>query len=171
MIDMTSAGNQVRILFEIPTRGLLGYRNEFIIDTKGEGIICSRMIGYRPFAGEINSNENGSMLSMGAGKALGYSLANLEPRGVLYISPGTELYEGMVIGGVAKGNDMVVNAIRGKQLTNMRASGSDDAIILTPPLELTVERGLELVRDDEYLEITPKSIRLRKQVLKEVERK
>ena len=108
---------------------------------------------------------------MCAGKALGYSLANLETRGTLYINPGTELYEGMVIGSVTKGNDMVVNAIKGKHLTNMRSSGNDDAIILTPPLALTIERGLELVRDDEYLEITPKNIRLRKQVLKEVERK
>lgn len=171
MIDMKSEGKQVRMIFEIPTRGLLGYRNEFIIDTKGEGIICSRMIGFKPFAGEINKGEFGSMISMSSGKSAGYALANLEARGILYINPGTELYEGMVIGSVSKGNDMVVNATKGKQLTNMRSSGNDDAIILTPPHELSIERGLELVHRDEYLEITPKSIRLRKQILNEIERK
>ncbi|PIS06860.1 translational GTPase TypA [Candidatus Berkelbacteria bacterium CG10_big_fil_rev_8_21_14_0_10_43_14] len=171
MKDMVNEGSQTRMLFEIPTRGLLGYRSEFVIDTRGEGILCARFIGYKTYAGDISRGESGSMISMCAGKALGYSLANLETRGTLYINPGTELYEGMVIGSVTKGNDMVVNAIKGKQLTNMRSSGNDDAIILTPPLALTIERGLELVRDDEYLEITPKNIRLRKQVLKEVERK
>lgn len=171
LTNIENVGNQVRMLFEIPTRGLLGYRNEFIIDTKGEGIICTRMIGFKPFVGEIKKNEYGSMISMSNGKALGYSLANLEPRGNLYIDPGTELYEGMVIGNVTKGNDLVVNAIKGKHLTNMRSSGNDDAIILTPPIKLTIERGLEIVRDDEYLEITPQNIRLRKKVLKEVERK
>ncbi len=169
--NIENEGNQVRILFEIPTRGLLGYRNEFIIDTKGEGIMCTRMIGFKPYVGEINKSELSSMISMSTGKALGYSLANLEPRGSLYIDPGTELYEGMVIGNVTKGNDLLVNAIKGKHLTNMRSSGNDDAIILTPPIKLTIERGLEIVRDDEYLEITPLNVRLRKKVLKEVERK
>ena len=171
MIDMQSEGSQARMLFEIPTRGLLGYRNEFIIDTRGEGIMCSRSIGFKPYVGDIDKGEFGSMISMTSGKAAGYALANLEARGTLYIEPGTELYEGMVIGNVLKGNDMVVNAVKGKHLTNMRASGSDDAIILTPPLKLTIERGLELVRNDEYLEITPNNIRLRKQILKQVERK
>jgi len=151
-----------RLLFEIPTRGLLGYRSEFIIDTKGEGILCSRFIGYRPFSGEIKKRDVGSMVSMAAGKALGYSLDNLQERGLLYISPGTEVYEGMVIGNTAKGIDMAVNPIRGKKQTNMRASGSDIAIQLEAPLILSIERGLEIMAEDEYLEVTPKSVRLRK---------
>ena len=151
-----------RMLFEIPTRGLLGFRSEFIIDTKGEGILCSRFIGYRPFSGEIKKRDVGSMVSMATGKALGYSLDNLQQRGLLYISPGTEVYAGMVIGNTSKGIDMAVNPIRGKKQTNMRASGSDEAIQLEAPLILSIERGLEIMAEDEYLEVTPKSVRLRK---------
>ncbi|PIP51222.1 translational GTPase TypA [Candidatus Berkelbacteria bacterium CG_4_10_14_0_8_um_filter_35_9_33_8] len=171
MINISNDGNQTRAIFEIPTRGFLGYRNEFIIDTKGEGIICTRMIGFKPCVGEIIKNNFGSMISMSNGKALGYSLANLEPRGSLYIGPGTEVYEGMVIGNVTRGNDLVVNAIKGKHLTNMRSSGNDVTIILTPPIKVTIEKGLGLVKNDEYLEITPNNIRLRKIFLKENERK
>ena len=110
------------------------------------------------------------MISMATGKALAFSLWNLQDRGVLYIFPNTEVYEGMIIGNVAKGNDMAVNPIKGKRLTNVRASGSDEAILLTPPRELTLERGLSIINEDEYLEVTPKSIRLRKKILTEVER-
>lgn len=170
MTDMQTYGKQVRIMFEIPTRGLLGYRGEFVIDTKGEGILCSRFIGFRPHAGEIKRKETGSMISSETGKALGFSLNNLQERGTLYIGPGVEVYEGQVIGNTSKGEDMTVNPIKGKQLTNMRASGTDDAIQLTPPLELTVERGLSIMSRDEYLEITPKSVRLRKRYLTEIER-
>lgn len=171
MTEMHNEAGQVRMLFEIPTRGLLGYRSEFMIDTRGEGILCSRFLGYRPLAGDIVRRDSGSMVSMISGKALGFSLANLQERGVLYINPATEVYEGMVIGTTSKGEDMVVNPIKGKRLSNMRASGSDEAIQLTPPLPLTIERGLEVVESDEYLEITPKSIRLRKQVLVEAQRR
>ncbi|OGI24228.1 MAG: hypothetical protein A3E91_02650 [Candidatus Moranbacteria bacterium RIFCSPHIGHO2_12_FULL_40_10] len=171
MIDMKNTGNQTRMIFEIPTRGLLGYRSEFIVDTRGEGILCSRFVGYKPYVGEIQKRDVGSMISMISGKALGFSLHNLQERGVLYIDPGTEVYEGMVIGNVSKGEDMAVNPIKGKQLTNMRASGTDDAIQLIPPMKLTIERGLEVMAEDEYLEVTPKSVRLRKQYLTEVERK
>jgi len=129
------------------------------------------MIGFKPCVGEIIKNNFGSMISMSNGKALGYSLANLEPRGSLYIGPGTEVYEGMVIGNVTRGNDLVVNAIKGKHLTNMRSSGNDVTIILTPPIKVTIEKGLGLVKNDEYLEITPNNIRLRKIFLKENERK
>ena len=170
MIDMSPHGSQTRMIFEAPTRGLLGYRGQFVVDTKGEGILCSRVIGFRPYVGEIKRKEVGSMASMATGKALGFSLANLQERGVLYISPGTEVYEGMVIGNVTKGNEMAVNPIKGKQLTNMRASGSDDAIQLTPPMVLSIERGLEIMNEDEYLEVTPVSVRLRKQHLTENER-
>ena len=170
MIDMQTHGSQNKLIFEIPTRGLLGYRSQFVVDTKGEGILCSRVIGFRPYVGEISKKETGSMISMVSGKALGFSLANLQNRGVLYIAPAEEVYEGMVIGNVTKGNDMSVNPIKGKQLSNMRSSGADEAIHLTPPTKLTIEKGLEIMGEDEYLEITPHSIRLRKQYLNEIER-
>ena len=167
MMEMKSDNGNTRMVFEIPTRCLLGLRSEFMIDTRGEGIMASRVIGFRPHVGEIKRSAVGSMISMIAGKALGYSLFNLQDRGALYIGPNTEVYEGMVVGNVSKGTDMTVNPTKGKQLTNMRASGSDDALNLTPPLILTLERGLEIMADDELLEITPKSIRLRKKVLKQ----
>ncbi|MBI4966253.1 MAG: translational GTPase TypA [Desulfomonile tiedjei] len=171
LIDMESRGKLKRMTFEIPTRGLLGYRNEFIVDTKGEGVICSRVVGYKPHVGEIKRHSVGSMISMISGKASGFSLYGLQERGALYIGPGTEVYEGMIIGNASKGCDMAVNPIKGKQLTNMRASGSDDAIQLTPPCEIGIEKGLEIMAEDEYLEITPDSVRLRKQYLTETERR
>jgi GTP-binding protein len=157
---------ETRLVFEIPTRGLLGFCLEFITDTRGEGSMSSCVIGFRPHAGEIKRRQVGSMISMITGKALGFALYNLQNRGALYISPNIEVYEGMVVGNVSKGADMTVNPTRGKHLTNMRASGSDEALYLTPPLKLTLERGLEIIADDELLEITPKSIRLRKKILK-----
>lgn len=170
IIHMEQNGEQTRIIFEIPTRGLLGYRGEFIVDTRGEGILCSRVIGFKPYIGNIDKRDLGSMISCETGKAAAYALDNLQNRGTLYIDAGENIYEGQVIGNVAKGNDMTVNAIKGKNLTNMRASGSDEAIKLTPPWKLTLERGLEIMAEDEYLEITPISIRLRKKLLTEVER-
>ncbi len=170
MQNMHTHGKSVRLIFQGPTRGLLGYRNQFIIDTKGEGILSSRVVGFFPYAGDIKRRAVGSMISMAAGKALGFSLWNLQERGVLYISPGTEVYEGMVIGNTSKGEEMTVNPTKGKQLTNMRASGSDEAIDLVPPFLLTIERGLEIMAEDEYLEITPESVRLRKQFLTEIDR-
>lgn len=164
--NMYLAGNSVRIIMEGPTRGLLGYKNQFMIDTKGEGILASRFIGFKPFAGEIKKRQTGSMVSMASGKALGYSLWNLQERGVLYIGPNIEVYEGMVIGNTAKGDEMKVNPTKGKALSNTRSKASDEAIMLTPPFPLTIERGLEVMSEDEYLEITPKSVRLRKQNLK-----
>lgn len=170
MTQMRSENGYTRMIFEVPTRGLLGFRGQFMVDTKGEGILCSRFQDFRPYAGEIRKKETGSMVSMATGKALGFSLDNLQQRGVLYIGAATEVYEGMVIGNTAKGEDIAVNPTKGKQLTNMRASGSDDAIQLTPPWELSIERGMEVMADDEYLEITPTSVRLRKKYLTEVER-
>ena len=163
-------GNHVRLIFEGPTRGLLGYRNQFVLDTKGEGILSSRVVGFRPHAGEIKKRAVGSMISMVSGKSLGYSLWNLQERGVLYIHPATEVYEGMVIGNTSKGEEMTVNPTKGKNLTNVRASASDEAIQLVPPFELSIERGLEVMAEDEYLEITPTSVRLRKQQLTEIDR-
>jgi len=161
--DIRPHAGSVRLMFEGPTRGLLGYRNQFILDAKGEGIFSSRFIEYRPHVGEIQKRAVGSMVSMVSGKALGYSLWNLQDRGMLYINPGTEVYEGMVLGNTSKGEEMYVNPTKGKNLTNVRASATDEAIRLVPPFELTIERGLEVMNDDEYLEVTPKSVRLRKQ--------
>jgi len=170
MQNMIPEGDQVRLVFEGPTRGLLGYRGQFIIDTKGEGILCSRVLGFRPYAGEIKKRTVGSMVSMAPGKALAFALFNLQDRGTLYIGPGAEVYEGMVIGNTSKGEEMVVNPTKGKQLTNMRASGSDDSVDITPHRPLSIEIGLEIMSDDELLEVTPESVRLRKQQLKESER-
>lgn len=170
MISMQPKQNQTRLVYHIPTRGLLGYRSEFIIDTRGEGILCSEMIGFMPYVGEINKQDVGSMISGETGKVLAYSLANLQNRGTLFVGPNIDVYEGQVIGNTAKGRDMTVNPIKGKHLTNMRASNADIAIQLIPPMELTLERGLEIIAEDEYLEITPKSIRIRKQLLTEVDR-
>ncbi|HET8575399.1 MAG TPA: translational GTPase TypA [Candidatus Paceibacterota bacterium] len=169
--DMKPAdGGRLRIILEGPTRGLLGYRGQFIVDTKGEGIFSSRVIGFKAYAGEIKRQKVGSMISMATGKALGFSLANLQQRGTLYIAANTEVYEGMVIGNTSKGEDMQVNPTKGKQLTNMRAAGSDENINLTPPLPINIERGLEIMQEDEYLEITPKDVRIRKQFLTENDR-
>lgn len=170
MMGVSRHEKTVRLFFEGPTRGLLGYRNQFVVDTKGEGILASRVLEFRPYAGEIKKRAAGSMISMADGKALGFSLFNLQDRGTLYISPGCEVYQGMVIGSTAKGEEMSVNPTKGKQLSNMRASGSDEAIMLTPPFALSIERGLEIMAEDEYLEITPESARLRKQYLNETER-
>jgi len=165
MKEMNPEHAGVRMVFEIPVRGLLGYRNEFMVDTRGEGIICTHVAGFKPHVGEISKSELGSMVSMASGKALAFSLWNLQERGTLYIGANIEVYEGMVIGNVAKGNDLEVNPIKGKQLTNMRASGSDEAIRLIPPYEITLERGLGIMKEDEYLEVTPKNVRLRKMYL------
>ncbi|MDP2705326.1 MAG: translational GTPase TypA [bacterium] len=163
-------GDATRLFFEGPTRGLLGYRNQFVIDTKGEGILSSRFVGFNPYAGEIRKRIVGSMTSMATGKALGFSLWNLQERGVLYIGPSAEVYEGMVIGNTTKGEELFVNPTKGKNLTNVRAAGTDEAINLVPPFTLSIERGLEIMSEDEYLEITPKNVRLRKQLLTDLDR-
>ncbi len=170
MFHRAQQGAITRLSLEGPTRGLLGYRNQFVVDTRGEGILSSHFIGFRPHIGDISKRLTGSMISMATGKALGYALYNLQERGVLYINPSMEVYEGMVIGNTSKGEEMKVNPTKGKQLTNTRSSRNDDAIELIPPFTLTIERGLEIMADDEYLEITPKSVRLRKQYLTENER-
>ncbi|MDB5265680.1 MAG: GTP-binding protein typa, GTP-binding protein [Parcubacteria group bacterium] len=167
MQNLTQHDDSVRLTFEGPTRGLLGYRNQFVIDTKGEGILSSRVLDFKPFAGEIKKRQTGSMISMATGKALGYALWAMQERGVLYIVPATEVYEGMVMGNTSKGEEMVVNPTKGKNLTNVRSSGNDEAITLVPAYELTIERGLEVMAEDEYLEITPVSVRLRKMHLTE----
>lgn len=171
MQEMTPTQAGLKLVFHVPTRGLMGYRNEFTIDTRGEGILTTVFHSFQPYVGQIERSEFGSMVSMITGKALGFALGNLQARGVLYIEPNVDVYEGQVIGYTSKGDEMLANPTKGKQLTNMRASGSDEAIKLIPPLEITLERGLGMMGNDEYLEVTPDAIRLRKEFLKEGERK
>ena len=160
----------VRMLIEIPTRGLLGYRGQFVVDTKGEGLLASRFIGFKEYAGEIKKRDVGSMSSMVTGKVAAFSLWTLQERGILYVEHGDEVYEGMVIGNVTKGDEMTVNPTKGKQLSNMRSSGTDEAVNVKPPYKLSIERALEVMADDEFLEITPKNVRLRKKLLTEQDR-
>lgn len=168
--EMKEKEGITRLVFGMPTRGLLGYRGQFVIDTKGEGILSSQVTGFQPYAGEIKKREVGSMTTMASGKVLAFALGNLQDRGILYVEPAVEVYEGQVIGNVTKGEEMAVNPTKGKQLTNMRASGTDETIVLKPAYTLTIERTLEIMADDEYLEITPHSVRLRKQYLTESQR-
>lgn len=163
--EMKAHEMRARLIFEGPTRGIMGYRNQFVIDTKGHGILASRVVGFRPYRGEIQRRPEGSMVSMMEGTAAAFALDNLQNRGTLYIGPGTHVYEGMVVGNTANGEEMRVNPVKGKHLTNMRAAGSDKAIHLEPPKVLSIETGLEIMQEDEYLETTPKSVRLRKQQL------
>jgi len=167
VLDMQEKEGITRIKADMPTRGLLGYRGEFIVDSKGLGILSARFLKFANYVGAILRRPVGSMTSMETGKALGFSLWNLQDRGVLYIGPATEVYEGMIIGNTSKGEEMIVNPTKGKQLTNVRASASDEAITLVPAWNISIERGLEIMNGDEYLEITPKSVRLRKQILQD----
>ena len=171
MIDMVEENGYVRITYEAPTRGLLGYRSEFINDTRGEGTLVRRIKGYTPYKGEITQRANGAMISTDTGSAMTYALWNLQERGQLFISPQTEVYEGMIIGESARNVDMDVNPLKNKKLTAIRSSGNDEAMRLTPPREMTLEEALEWINDDELCEITPDCIRLRKKGLKPHERR
>ncbi len=171
--DMVPDGQgRVRLDYIVPSRGLIGFRTEFLTATAGTGLIHSVFDHYGPKkAGEYGVRTNGVLISNGQGKALGYALFNLQERGRLFIGPGDEVYEGMIIGIHSRANDLVVNPLKAKQLTNIRAAGSDENILLTPPLRLSLEQALEFIDDDELVEVTPKAIRLRKKLLKEHERK
>ncbi|MGD9810465.1 MAG: translational GTPase TypA [Sphingobium sp.] len=172
MTDMRpSGGGKTRITFSAPSRGLIGYHGEFLSDTRGTGIMNRLFEKYGPYKGVIEGRANGVLISNGAGEAVGYALNALEERGVLFVSPGEPIYEGMVIGENAKPDDLEVNPMKSKQLTNFRASGKDDAIRLTPPRKMTLEQAIAYVDDDEMVEVTPKSIRLRKRHLDPHERK
>ena len=170
MTNMTSDRITTRLDYSIPTRGLLGYRMQFITATKGEGTISHVFSHYGPHKGELEKRTAGSMISGVSGKTSAFALNNLQDRGTLFIGAGVDVYEGMVIGTSSK-NSMTVNPVKGKHLTNMRSSGADDAVTLTPPLDMTLERALEYIEEDEYVEATPKSIRIRKKWLTENERK
>ena len=171
LVSMNPKGaDRMRLEFLIPARGLFGYRTEFLTDTKGEGVLSSVFHSYQPYKGDISKRTTGSLIAFETGEAVGYGLFNAQERGPLFIGPGTQVYEGMVVGENPRGDDMAVNVCKKKQLTNMRASGSDDALRLIPPRQMSIEAALEFISDDELLEITPKSVRIRKKILSNTER-
>jgi GTP-binding protein len=170
MQAMNSESDYIRLEYLVPTRGLIGYKSEFINDTRGQGTLIRSFERYEEYKGEIPQRLNGVLVSQSEGIARAYSLDNLSQRAVLFISPGTRVYEGMIIGMNSRNDDMTVNPCKNKKLTNTRASGSDDAIVLTPPRTFTLEQALEFIRDDELVEITPDAIRLRKKILNEQDR-
>jgi Predicted membrane GTPase involved in stress response len=165
LLEMTPVGKRTKLIFLIPSRGLFGYRSEFLTDTRGEGIMASIFDGYAPMKGEVHRRNTGSLIAFESGEAVAYGIFNVQDRGLLFISPNTRVYMGMIVGVSPKSEDMAVNVCRKKQLTNMRASGSDDALRLVPPRILSLEQCLEFIADDELLEVTPKSLRLRKRIL------
>ncbi len=165
LVSMNPVGERMKLEFSIPSRGLFGYRSEFLTDTKGEGIIATIFKGYEPFRGEIVSRQSGSLIAHETGEAVTYGLYNAQERGELFIGAGTPVYEGMVVGASPKLEDLVVNVCKKKHVSNMRASGSDEALRLVPPRKLSLEACIEFISDDELLEVTPKSLRIRKRVL------
>jgi GTP-binding protein len=166
MLDMRNPGmGSVRLTFRVPSRGLFGYRSDFLTDTRGLGTIHHRFLEYGPWAGPLSGRSRGVMVSLVPGECVAYALFNLQDRGVLFVHPGDPLYEGMVVGEHCRAGDLDVNPTKGKKLTNMRASGSDDAVLLEPPRAVTLELALEYIEDDELIEVTPKAIRLRKRAL------
>jgi len=172
LVNMEPDGlGRVRLDYKIPARGLIGFQNEFLNLTRGTGLISNIFDSYEPYKGEIEGRKQGVLISQDDGEAVTYSLGKLDDRGRMFVKAGDPLYEGMVIGIHSRDNDLVVNAVRGKQLTNFRVSGKEDAIKITPPIQLTLEYAVEFIADDELVEITPKSIRVRKRHLKEHERK
>ncbi|MFT3955482.1 MAG: translational GTPase TypA [Piscinibacter sp.] len=172
LVNMEPDGmGRVRLEYRIPARGLIGFQNEFLNLTRGTGLISNIFDGYEAFKGDIEGRKNGVLISQDDGEAVTYSLGKLDDRGRMFVKAGDPLYEGMVIGIHSRDNDLVVNAVRGKQLTNFRVSGKEDAIKITPPIILTLEYAVEFIADDELVEITPKSIRIRKRHLKEHDRK
>ena len=167
----TSGGGYTRLEFSIPARGLIGYRGEFMTDTKGNGIMNTIFDGYGPYKGDIQYRKQGSLIAYESGEAITYGLFNAQERGTLFIGPGEKVYSGMVVGQNGKTDDIEVNVCKKKQLTNTRASGSDDALRLTPPRVLSLEQCLEFIDTNELLEITPKSLRIRKKILDPTMRK
>ena len=165
MLEMTPVGSRMKIEFLVPSRGLFGYRNEFLTDTRGEGIMASVFDSYAPYKGDLSRRNTGSLVSFETGESVGYGLFNAQERGALFIGPGVPVYEGMIVGVSPKQEDITVNVCKKKQMTNMRAAGSDEALRLVPPRKMSLEQCLEFLADDELLEVTPKSLRMRKTIL------
>ena len=168
--EMAPVGSRMRLEFLIPARGLFGYKSEFLTDTKGEGIMSSVFHDYEPYKGEIPKRATGSLVAFETGEAVTYGLYNAQERGELFITAGTPVYEGMIVGLNSRGEDLAINVCKEKHLTNTRASGSDDALRLVPPIQMSLEKAIEFIQDDELVEVTPKSIRLRKKILDNKER-
>jgi len=172
LIEMKpSGGGRVRLVFHAPTRGLIGYLSELMTDTRGTAIFNRTFLDYLPYKGDIEQRHTGALISNGNGEAVAYAMFNLEDRGPMMIHPGDKVYEGMIIGEHTRGNDLEVNVLKGKQLTNIRSSGKDEAVKITPPLKMTLEKSLAYITDEELVEVTPQNIRLRKRVLDPIERK
>jgi GTP-binding protein len=172
MKDMAMDGRgRVRIDYRVPARGLIGFQGEFMNLTRGSGLMSHVFDGYAPTQGEMSDRRNGVLISMESGNTVAYALWSIQERGKLFMGPGVQVYEGMIIGIHSRENDLVVNPIKTKKLTNMRASGKDEAVVLTPPIELTLEYAVEFIADDELVEVTPQSIRIRKRYLTENDRK
>ena len=165
LLEMIPVGSRMKVEFLVPSRGLFGYRNEFLTDTKGEGIMASVFERYEPYKGDIARRNTGSLVAWEAGDSVTYGLFAAQERGALFIGPGVPVYGGMVIGECPKAEDITLNVCKKKQLTNTRAAGSDEALRLTPPRQMSLEQCLEFLADDELLEVTPKSLRLRKRIL------
>ncbi|HEY4204289.1 MAG TPA: translational GTPase TypA, partial [Xanthobacteraceae bacterium] len=172
MIEMRpSGGNRLRLVFYAPTRGLIGYQGELMTDTKGTAIMNRLFHDYLPYKGEIQGRRNGVLISNDQGEAVAYAMFKLEDRGPMMIEPGWKVYKGMIVGEHTRDNDLEINILKGKQLTNIRTTSKDEAVRLTPPIRMTLEKALAYIEDDELVEITPKSIRLRKRHLDPNERK
>ncbi len=171
MIDIQDEGSYTKVIYHVPTRGLLGYRSEFINDTKGEGVMVRKFIEYQPFVGEIPERPNGALISMASGKAMTYSLWNLQDRGQMFVTPGTEVYEGMIVGVSSKTQDIEVNPTINKKMTAVRSTGNDEAMKLVPARVFSLEEALEFINEDELVEITPDDIRLRKRYLTNLDRR
>jgi GTP-binding protein len=167
---MEPKGDVQHLEFEIPSRGIMGLRNNVLTVSQGEAVMTHRLMGYEPFKGSIAGRNSGSLISMDAGKTTAYSIDKLQDRGIFFVEPGEEVYMGQVIGEHTRGNDLTVNTIREKKLTNMRASGTDDNVRIVPKIQFSLEESLEYIQKDEYVEVTPKSIRMRKIYLDENER-
>jgi GTP-binding protein len=170
LVEMLPQGDHIRLEFLIPSRGLFGYRSDFLTDTHGEGIMSSVFDSYAPVKGDITRRQNGALVAFESGEAVTYGLYNAQERGALFITPNTKVYEGMVVGESPKPGDLAVNVCKKKHITNMRASGSDEALRLIPPRQMSLEACIEFIAEDELIEVTPKSLRLRKRILSNEQR-
>jgi GTP-binding protein len=171
MTDMRPSGaGKIRIKFTGPSRGLIGYQSQFMTDTRGTGVMNRLYHSYGPYKGDLGGRRNGALISNGRGQVVAYAVFNLQDRGTMFVNPGDETYEGMIIGENSRDNDLELNILKGKQLTNMRASGKDDAVILIPPRKMTLEEMMSYINDDELVEVTPVNLRLRKTILNSTER-
>jgi len=170
LLEMNPVGDRMKIDFLVPSRGLFGYRSEFLTDTKGEGIMASVFDSYAPYKGDLSRRNTGSLIAFETGESITYGLFNAQERGTLFIGAGIPVYGGMVIGVSPRSEDMTVNVCKKKQLTNTRASGSDDALRLIPPKVMSLEQAIEFIKDDELIEVTPENIRMRKRILDKTQR-